>query len=55
MLDSKPNETSSRGNAPETKTSFASQASKRRSIIVEDDLKETQNNADRGSSGGGCC
>ena len=40
----------------ETKSSFGTQANSRRSIIVEDDLRATQNNFDRQGTGGdgGC-
>ena len=40
----------------EAKSSFATQANSRRSIIVEDDLRATQNNSDgQGTGGGGGC
>lgn len=53
ILDSKSGRPSAQGS--ETKSSFATQVNNRRSIIVEDDLRATQNPTDRGGGGGGCC
>ena len=55
ILDSQNSTPSAPGG--ETKSSFATQVNNRRSIIVEDDLRATQNTSDRGGTGGGggCC
>ena len=53
ILDFRTNLPSAPGS--EAKSSFVTQGNSRRSIIVEDDLRATQSNSDRGTGGGGGC